>query len=202
MYIGTDGFPIFDETQRVVGNPQPKWTAALTSNMTIFRKLQFSALVDIRRGGDIWNGTKGALFNFGAHKDTEIRGESRTFGVDWLPGPTVGPGVGKAVALTQRSWFQNLGSGFVGPASQFVEDGGFTRLREVSLSYDLDNPFIQRTGFSSLNLRVSGRNLWLNTNYTGIDPETNLGGATAARGNEYFNNPQTRSVIVTIGLTR
>ena len=202
MYIDTDGFPIYDQTQRVVGNPQPKWTAGLSSNMTIFRKLQFSALVDIRRGGDIWNGTKGALFNFGAHKDTEIRGESRTFGVDWLPGPTVGPGVGKAVALTQKSWFQNLGSGFVGPASQFVEDGGFTRLREVSLSYDLDNPFIQRTGFSSLNLRVSGRNLWLNTNYTGIDPETNLGGATAARGNEYFNNPQTRSVIVTIGLTR
>ena len=202
MYIGDDGFPLFDPAQRVVGNPQPKWTGSVSSSMTLFKKLQLSALVDIRRGGDIWNGTKGALFNFGAHKDTEIRGQLRTFGVDWLPGETVGPGKGKAVALTQGSWFTNLGSGFVGPASQFVEDGGFTRLREVSVSYNLDAPFIQRSGFTSMDLRLSGRNLWLNTKYTGIDPETNLGGATSARGNEYFNNPQARSVVVTVGLNR
>lgn len=202
MYIGDDGFPLFDESQRVVGNPQPKWTGGVSSSMTLFKKLQLSALVDIRRGGDIWNGTKGALYNFGAHKDTEIRGENRTFGVDWLPGETVGPGKGKAVALTQGSWFQNLGSGFVGPASQFVEDGGFTRLREVSMSYNLDTPFIQRSGFSSMDLRLSGRNLWLKTKYSGIDPETNLGGVTSARGNEYFNNPQARSVVITVGLNR
>jgi len=202
MYLGADGFPLFDPTQRVVGNPQPKWTGALSSSMTLYKNLQISALVDIRRGGDIWNGTKGALYNFGAHKDTEIRGEKRTFGVDWLPGETVGPGKGKAVALTQSSWFTNLGSGFVGPASQFVEDGGFTRLREVSLSYNMDQPFIQRTGFSALNLRLSGRNLWLKTDYTGIDPETNLGGVSSARGNEYFNNPQARSIVITVGLTR
>lgn len=202
MYIGDDGFPIFDPTQRVVGNPEPRWTGSVSSSLTLYKKLQLSALVDIRRGGDIWNGTKGALYNFGAHKDTEIRGESRTFGADWLPGETVGPGKGMAVPLTQSSWFTNLGSGFVGPASQFVEDGGFTRLREVSVSYNLNNPFIQRSGFSSMDLRLSGRNLWLSTKYSGIDPETNLGGVTAARGNEYFNNPQARSVIVTIGLNR
>jgi TonB-linked SusC/RagA family outer membrane protein len=202
MYIGANGFPIFDATQRVVGNPEAKWTAGFNTNVTLYKKLQISALVDIRNGGQIWNGTKGALYNFGAHKDTEIRGESRTFGQDWLPGPTVGPGKGKAVALTQSSWFTNLGSGFVGPASQFVEDGGFTRLREVSVSINLDQPVIQRSGFSSVDLRLSGRNLWLKTDYTGIDPETNLGGATSARGNEYFNNPQARSVIVTVALNR
>lgn len=202
MYIGADGFPLFDATQRVVGNPEAKWTAGLSTNVTLYKKLQFSALVDIRNGGQIWNGTKGALYNFGAHKDTEIRGEMRTFGTDWLPGPTVGPGKGKAVALTQSSWFTNLGSGFVGPASQFVEDGGFTRLREVSMALNLDNNAIRRSGFSSVDIRLSGRNLWLKTDYTGIDPETNLGGASSARGNEYFNNPQARSVIITVGFNR
>ena len=202
MYIGADGFPIFDPTQRVVGNPEPKWTGGISSSLTLFKKLQLSALVDIRYGGEIWNGTKGALYNFGAHRDTEIRGQTRTFGGDWLPGPTVGPGKGQAVALTQSSWFTNLGSGFVGPASQFVEDGGFTRLREVSVSYNFDQPFIQRSGFSSLDLRLSGRNLWLSTDYSGIDPETNLGGVSASRGNEYFNNPQARSFVITVGLNR
>lgn len=202
MYIGADGFPIFDPTQRVVGNPQPNWTSGITSNVTLWKKVQVSALLDIRNKGQMWNGTKGALYNFGAHKDTEIRGESRTFGKDWLPGATFGPGAGKAVVLDQNTWFQNLGSGFVGPASQFVENSGFMRLREVSVSYTLTNDFVRRSGFSALDLRLSGRNLWLSTDYTGIDPESNLGGASAARGNEYFNNPQARSVIVTVGLKR
>ena len=202
MYIGADGFPLFDPTQRVVGNPQAKWTAGFNTNFTLYKKLQLSALVDVRNGGQIWNGTRGALYNFGAHKETEIRGQKRTFGEDWLPGPTVGPGKGTPVALTQSSWFTNLGSGFVGPASQFVEDAGFTRLREVSVALNLDNNFVQRAGFSSMDLRLAGRNLWLKTDYKGIDPETNLGGASASRGNEYFNNPQTRSVIVSIALNR
>lgn len=200
--IDTDGFPVFDEEQRVVGDPNPDWTASLSSSMTLWGKLQVSALLDFRKGGDIWNGTKGALYNFGAHKDTEIRGESRTFGQDWLPGPVTGPGAGKAVVLTQSSWFQNLGSGFVGPASQFVEDGGFVKLREVSLAYTIDAPWVRRSGFSTVDLRLAGRNLWLSTDYTGLDPETNLGGAVAARGNEYFNNPQARSIVFTIGLNR
>ncbi len=202
MYIGADGFPIFDPEQRPVGDPNPDWTGSVTSNLTFWRGLRVSALLDFRKGGDIWNGTKGALYNFGAHKDTEIRGQMRTFGKDWLPGPVTGPGAGKAVALTQGSWFQNLGSGFVGPAAQFVEDGGFVKLREVSLAYTVDQPWIRRSGFSTIDLRLSGRNLWLQTDYTGIDPETNLGGATASRGNEYFNNPQARSWIITVGLNR
>jgi TonB-linked SusC/RagA family outer membrane protein len=202
MYIGEDGFPIFDPEQRVVGDPNPDWTASISSSMNIGRRVQVSALLDIRRGGDVWNGTKGALYNFGAHRDTEMRGETRTFGTDWLPGPVTGPGAGTAVVLDQGSWFQNLGSGFVGPAIQFVEDGGFMKLREVSVSYNFESDFVRRAGFSSVDLRLAGRNLWLKTDYTGIDPESNLAGANASRGNEYFNNPQARSVVFSVGLNR
>ena len=202
MYIGEDGFPLFDSEQRVVGDPNPDWTASLSSTVNIGRRIQVSALVDVRKGGDIWNGTKGALYNFGAHKDTEMRGEQRTFGTDWLPGPVTGPGAGTAVVLDQGSWFQNLGSGFVGPAIQFVEDGGFMKLRELSVSYTVDAGFVQRAGFSTVDLRLAGRNLWLKTDYTGIDPESNLGGAVPARGNEYFNNPQARSIVFSVGLNR
>jgi TonB-linked SusC/RagA family outer membrane protein len=198
----TDGFPMFDATQRVVGNPQPRWTGSVNSSLNLWKKLAVSALVDIRVGGEMWNGTKGALYNFGAHKDTEIRGSTVVFGKDYRPQPTVGPGVGHPVVLDQDSWFQNNGSGFVGPAAQFVEPNGFTKLRELSLGYTLDQGFVKRSGFNTLDVRVSGRNLFTHTKYTGIDPESNLGGATAWRGEEYFNNPQARSVVLSLNFSR
>lgn len=202
MYIGDDGYPIFDPTPHVVGDPNPDWTGSLSSSLNLWSKWNLSALVDYRSGGQIFNGTKGALLAFGAHKTSEIRGEQRTFGTDWLPGPVTGPGAGKAVVLDENTWFGNLGNWFVGPGSQFIEDGTFLKLREVSVSYSLTAPFVQRAGFSTVDIRLAGRNLFTQTDYTGIDPESNLGGATSSRGNEYFNNPQSRSWVVSFAFNR
>ncbi|HEX6316124.1 MAG TPA: SusC/RagA family TonB-linked outer membrane protein [Gemmatimonadaceae bacterium] len=202
MYIGDDGYPIFDPTPHVVGDPNPDWTGSLSSSVNLWGKLNLSALVDYRSGGQVFNGTKGALLAFGAHKTSEIRGEQRTFGTDWLPGPVTGPGVGTAVVLDEDTWFGNLGNWFSGPGSQFIEDGTFLKLREVSVSYSVTAPFVQRAGFSSVDIRLAGRNLFTQTDYTGIDPESNLGGATASRGNEYFNNPQSRSFVISFAFNR
>ncbi|MFN8572102.1 MAG: SusC/RagA family TonB-linked outer membrane protein [Gemmatimonadaceae bacterium] len=209
VYLGTDGFPIDDPTLRVVGNPNPTWTGSIRTGLRIGR-VKLSGLVDIRQGGDIWNGTKGALYNFGTAKDTEIRGKTVVFGETYVPGnpkgrtmQTFGPGKGKQVTLDQ-GWFQGLGSGFGPVASQFMEDAGFVKLREISVGYTFNNAWLQRaTGFASVDVRVAGRNLGLWTNYTGIDPETNLGGAeVAAQGVDYFNNPQTRSLVFSFVFNR
>ena len=202
MYIGEDGFPIFDPTTHVVGDPNPDWTGSLSSSLNLWGKWNVSALVDYRSGGQIFNGTKGALLAFGAHKTSEIRGEERVFGSTWLPGPVTGPGVGQSVVLDEDTWFGNLGNWFVGPGSQFIEDGTFLKLREVSVSYSLTAPIVQRAGFSSVDIRLAGRNIFTKTDYTGIDPESNLGGATSSRGNEYFNNPQSRSYVLSFAFNR
>lgn len=202
MYIGADGYPVFDPTPHVVGDPNPDWTGSLTSSLNLWGKFNISALMDYRSGGQIFNGTKGALLAFGAHKTSEIRGEERVFGETWLPGPTTGPGKGTSVVLDEDTWFGNLGNWFVGPGSQFIEDGTFLKLREVSVSYTLTAPFVQRAGFSSVDIRLAGRNLWTQTDYTGIDPESNLGGATSSRGNEYFNNPQSKSMVISFAFNR
>jgi hypothetical protein len=58
-------------------------------------------------------------------------------------------------------------------------------------------------GLSSLDVRVAGRNLHTWTKYTGLDPETSLGGALSKVGGaDYFNLPQTRSIVFTVGLNR
>jgi TonB-linked SusC/RagA family outer membrane protein len=205
LYIAEDGFPLQDPEDRVIGDPNPDWTGSIRNSFRLFNKLTVSALVDIKRGGDVYNGTKGALIYFGTHESTDIenpdlqgnmaRGKQHTF-------KGAGPGAGTNVFLDQNTWYAfGLGNSFNGPDAQFVEDGSYVKLREVAVSYNLRHPALTRwTGLSDIDIRVSGRNLVTWTKYTGIDPETNISGNENWRGLDYFNNPQTRSCVFTLRL--
>jgi TonB-linked SusC/RagA family outer membrane protein len=201
LYIAASGFPVNDPVNRVIGDPNPHWTGSLHSDLH-FGKWALSALLDHKQGGQVANMTLGALNNFGTSKVTEQRDVSRTFGVDFLPGATVGPGKGQAVTIGQ-SWYTGLGSIYSGIGEPFMEDGTYTKLREVSVTYTVTGDLVRRAGFSSADLRVSGRNLHTWTKYTGMDPETNLAGADALlQGYDFFNMPQTRSFVFAIALNR
>ena len=52
---------------------------------------------------------------------------------------------------------------------------------------------MSKTFISSASVYFSGRNLWVSTPYTGIDPESSLVNSANARGFEYFNTPGTKS---------
>lgn len=204
LFIGQDGFPILDPNVRVIMDPHPDWTASLRSDFTLGRNWQVSALFDTRQGNEIWNGTRGALYQFGTHKDTEIRGTQQVFGSGGFhAGPVAGPGAGTPVTIDQ-AWFQGLGSGFGPVATQFIEDGSFVKLREVAVTYDADHQWIRNAlGVESVRIRLAGRNLFTWTDYSGIDPETNLGGAEVnLLGVDYFNNPATRTYVLTLGFNR
>jgi hypothetical protein len=182
-----------------------------------YGKFRVSSLVDIKRGGEVWNGTKGALYFFGTHMDTQgAREGQRTFGGDWMPGPVAGPGAGKAVYLVCPSnvsgcttpagsnWFAGDGGGFGSVSAQFIEDGSYVKLREISLGYTFDAAWVRRAiNLSSIDVKLAGRNLHTWTNYTGFDPETNLGGAEAGiTGVDFFNNPQTKSFLLSVTINR
>ncbi|CAN5275914.1 SusC/RagA family TonB-linked outer membrane protein [soil metagenome] len=215
LYIAEDGFPLLEDRERVGGDPNPDWTGSVRNTFTIANNLRISGLVDIKQGGDVWNGTKGALVFFGTSEASlpyHGAGTPVTFGQDYMPnfgvnpnfpGGVAGPGVGTPVVLNWDTWaIGGLGSGFTGPFTQFIEDGSFVKLRDISVSYTLEMPWIERLGFTSIDLTASGRNLKTWTDYTGIDPESNLTGQSTGRGLDYFNNPQTRSYIFTVNLNK
>lgn len=192
-----DGLPIQDPTVGSIGDPNPDWNGGITNTLT-YKGFSFGFLIDIKSGGDIWNGTRGALNNFGMTKETETRGETKVFdGVrgyyDANNNLVITGEANSVVATLDQSYYQGVGTGFVGPAEQFVEDGSYVKLREISLTYSLNKKWLKKTPFGSIDISFIGRNLWLKTDYKGIDPETSLTGAGNSLGMDYFNMPGTRS---------
>ncbi|MBN1781510.1 SusC/RagA family TonB-linked outer membrane protein [bacterium] len=205
LYIAEDGFPIEESEDRVIGDPNPDWTGGIRNTITLWDKLSVSALFDMKIGGDVYDGTRGALYYFGTHEDTDIeeadldgvvrRGKKYTFSGN-------GPGAGTEVFLDQDTWYAfGIGNSFGGPDQQFVEDGSYVKLREIAVSYKIRHPKLTAyTGLSDIDIRLSGRNLYTWTDYRGIDPETNISLNENWRGLDYFNHPQTRSFILTLRL--
>jgi TonB-linked SusC/RagA family outer membrane protein len=212
LFLGPDGLPITDPQVRVIGDPHPRYTMSYTSSLKIKNRLTFSGLLDVRKGGDVYNGTRGALYVFGTHVDTDRRSGTGQYGkdldVDKYPN-VAGPGAGVVGLKTPQDWERwystvGTGGGFSGPSEQFMEDGSFVKLRELSLTFSLDQPFLKRlTGFSSADVRIAGRNLKTWTKYRGLDPEVNNAGSEyLTQGLDWFANPQTRSFVLSFSLNR
>ncbi len=206
LYIDDTGYPQLDgSAQYDIGDPNPDWTGSVRTTVRV-KRLSLGALVDVRHGGFNHNGTLGALNHFGTSLESQLRrdGGDFAFGDTYFENETVaGPGAGLAVPIGE-AWYTGAGGIFNGPDVQFIQPGGFVKLREVSLGLTLDQPWVSRTlGLSSVELRLAGRNLLTSTDYTGVDPETSLlGSATAVKGIDYFNNPQSRSFVFSLTLNR
>jgi TonB-linked SusC/RagA family outer membrane protein len=205
LYLAANGQPILDPVDRVIGDPNPRYSMSFNTAVHIAGRVTVSGLLDVRKGGDVWNGTRGILNYFGTAIETLDRTTTNgQFGVNVLTEkyPVVaGPGVGVVAFRTMddwQNWYNNNGGGFGPIGAQFIEDGSFTKLRELSLTYHIDGRLPQALGgFSSFDVRVSGRNLHTWTKYKGLDPEANLGGAEfLTQGLDYFNNPQVRSFVL------
>lgn len=201
LYLGENGLPVADPNERTIGDPNPDWTAGFNAELT-FRGIRLSAFVDHRHGGQVLNMTRGSLQSLGTHANTRVRDQAARPFEEWGYGTTgavVGPGAGVPVTLGQSFW-QSLGG--LGTREHLLEDATFTRLREVSIAYTFAGSFVRETlGLTGIDLRVSGRNLGLWTDYTGMDPEVHTGGAAANnRGIDWFTNPMSRSLVISFGL--
>ncbi len=199
------GYPLADPIQRHIGNPNPDFLLGISNSIT-YKNLNLSFLFDIKSGGQMWNGTKGALTFFGRSKLTENRGSTTVF--DGVNGHFDANGnlelsnkVNDIEAVLDQAWYQDNGGGFGVVAEDFIEDASFVRLRNISLTYDFTSHFRGNKFIKGASLTISGQNLWLDTDYTGIDPETSLVGSNSnGQGLDYFQGPNTRSYTVGVGL--
>jgi TonB-dependent starch-binding outer membrane protein SusC len=85
--------------------------------------------------------------------------------------------------------------------SEFVEDGSFLRINNITLGYSINAALLKRLGVTRFHIYATAYNLHTFTKYTGFDPEVNRqpnGGLTP--GIDWAAYPRTRSFV--FGLNR
>ncbi len=163
-----EGQPTGAFAERVIGDPNPDYTASLINEVS-YGNFDFRLQFDAIQGFDVFNFTRriGALEVFGNSDlfEEELRGE--------LP----------------RGYNAATFSTF----DRYVEDGSFVKLREISVSY---NTSLEKLGISNLSINLAGRNLFSFDDYSGRDPETNAAGQTAVRGFDFNEVPIPRTYSI------
>ena len=210
------GWPIEDQVQRMIGDPNPKWKMGITNNLS-YKGFSLSAVWDMTKGGDFFSETVTSLLGRGVTRDTEDRLKSRVIaGVYADPNNIYTPLLvgGKTVPNQTRISTNDLffstssiaGSFAINGHDEFnVFDGTVYRLREITMGYDLPKNFVKRLKVSGISLSLSGRNLWyLAPNvpkYTNYDPETNSLGSGNLQGIELSAAPTTKRYGVNLNVT-
>lgn len=205
LILDRNGFPEVDPEEGVIGDPNPLFRAGLGSNIS-WKNINFSFQFETMQGQDIWAGTESILMYFGVHPITAneftTETEMRTVDGRIVPsGTTVRGNVGNfgaADVILDSEWYTGNGGGFGPVAEQFVVDGSWTKLREVSIGYSLPSSLIRKAKLSSASINLTGRNLFIWSPLKYVDPEVNLTGASKGRGLEYFTNPGTGSYIISL----
>jgi len=140
-----------------------------------------SFLWDLKVGGDIYNGTNHYLTRAGKSLLTEDRFTPRIVkgilrdGKENSANPTANTIV--VLPANNDAYYTTL------PDQEFIEqDVNWLRLRDISLSYTLPFQSLKyMRGFKSLGFFATANDLFIITNYTGVDPSVN-GVSAGSRG--------------------
>ncbi|MFT4760707.1 MAG: TonB-linked SusC/RagA family outer membrane protein [Paraglaciecola sp.] len=205
VIVGSDGWPLSDPIKKALGDPNPDWTAGIKNTFT-YKGISLSALIDLRQGGDMWCGTCGIMNYFGtSQQSADERDDVVVF--DGVQEQADGSFAENNTPVALANPADGLGGnyrlryGFGGITEMNIYDTSWIRLRELTVSYSLPGSMLEKTFVEGASISLTGRNLWLNTDYPGIDPETNLTGASNGYGLDYFNMPNTKSFSATVRLT-
>jgi TonB-linked SusC/RagA family outer membrane protein len=148
-----------------IGDVTPDFNMAFNSTLN-WKGVQLYFLVDWKQGGDIYNLTTQWMLR-----------EQRAGMVD----QTNVPDNEKKPAFYYQN-FYNVAA----PTDFYVEDGGYVKLRELSLSYNLPKSILGNV-FKGVKVGFIARNLLTFTKYSGYDPEVAAAGDNGTpESDQYF----------------
>jgi hypothetical protein len=120
------------------GRVTPSWTGSVRTAITLFGNVRLAGLIDFRGGNKLWYQT--ATF--------AVRQVANTRAINQRTDPIF-------IAYDSLTIAGVIGAN----ARQGLIDGGFAKLREVSLTYTVPQAVARRMGVSASTVTVAGRNL-------------------------------------------
>jgi hypothetical protein len=209
-----------------IGNREPTLSGGFNNSLQ-YKNWNLSFLLDFRLGGDIYNGTDYWMTSQGMSLRSQDR-ESLTINGVVDSGTKDANG---AVIYTPKTFTYEAGkiydiksgtkiiqqsgeylirnywtSSYANESANYMTNTNILRLRSISLSYNLPENIIKRQHIiKGASATLTGTNLFLLTNYKGMDPETSAAGSgvtgSSSVGMDYCGVPATAGFSVGINLT-
>jgi TonB-linked SusC/RagA family outer membrane protein len=161
-----------------LGQPFPDHGGTLSAEVTILGRVRLYAHVDGRYGNKLFNSTE--QFRCAPPRNT-CRGLND-----------------KTASLADQA---AAAASLKGTNAGYIEDGSFTKLREVSIQYFAPEGWARKFGATALSFSVAGRNLVTWTSYKGVDPELNEAGQNNFTTADFLTQPPVRYFIGRINVT-
>lgn len=192
--LDANGNPSVSGAKTLLGNTSPKFVLAW--NNTVSYSHFFAGLTaEWRHGGDVINdfnnlttySGKGALTQNRYYPGIAAAQGTKT----WVGVDNTGKAVSVPIQLT-KSYYTTT---FKNVDENYVEDASWLRLRNVYIGYSIPEKAFGSSHIKGIDITFSGRNVWLHTKYTGIDPEVSSAGSgpNAVVGIDVNSVPATKS---------
>jgi TonB-linked SusC/RagA family outer membrane protein len=197
LLIKANGLPDVTTTLVKVGNALPDWVGSINNTIS-YKGFSLSALVEYKKGGDVFDVTMRNAIRNGVLKITENRYQQVVF-----DGVKIADGKPNDIpVILDHNYYRDNANVFNTVADVILQDASWLRLRNVNLSYDLPAKLMMKTGFlKGCAVGVTASNILLWTPYSGYDPGST---AFSAGYNVYgftgSNIPNFSSVIFNLNL--
>ena len=183
-YVDQNGDGVVnDQDNVVIGRCEPIHMGGFNNNFT-YKNLSLNVFFQWSYGYDVMNANR-IVFE-GNYSNASIN-QFKSYVDRWTP---------------ENTDSKNFRVGGRGPSgiysSRTIEDGSYLRLKTLQLSYTLPKKFTRKLKLQTVQVYVSGQNLWTWTNYSGLDPEVSVRHTVLTPGFDY--SAYARNRIYTAGV--
>ena len=189
VIVDAQGNPKHSATSEYLGNYQPDFLATLGTELTISKRLSVRALLDGKKGGVFYSGTKLSTENNGTALTTLLNDREAFVVPNSVQEDGNGGYVANTTPIAVYPYFHDQ------VASAYLLDASYLKLREVAVSYSI--PTGKMGGaVRSITVGVFAKNLkyWVAKENTFADPEVGgVGAASDAVGIETTTTPTAKS---------
>jgi len=184
-----------------LGKPMPDWSGSFGLNMTLVKNVRIAALFEYKFGEFYVHNLTDAFRRQHPTIGRNIHGPSELEAILVNPASTAQQRVDAALEWAKKYLALSPYDGL-----NEIEKIYMVRWRELSVTYDIPAEYSGWFGVGNMSISFAGRNIALWTDYTGIDPETNVysfgGGGTFGnnfgQGIEAFGVPIARQYVFTL----